>query len=346
MKLKDERFLSYLRDFLTFYLPRQKCYSPHTVKAYQDVMNLLLDFLIKVKGVRLEKIAFSTIDYQTLVDFTCWLEDERGCSAKTVNHRLSCIRSFFKYVALLHPVLAIHWHDLNRVPAKKTGKSLTMEFMTEPALKAVLEQPDVTERIGVRDLFFMILMYDSAARNSELLNLRIGDFAYDSSAPCVHLCGKGNKMRAVPVMRKTVDHFLRYRQIFHTGSGSDQYMFYTMRRGVKQQMSDDNVARFLKLYGAMAKQHCNEVPDRIHPHMFRRTRAMHLYRAGMPLALLSEWLGHDDPETSLVYAYADTEMKRQAIEKATGGDNPLMSDKSIAMWEDDEEMIRKLYGLR
>jgi site-specific recombinase XerD len=221
-----------------------------------------------------------------------------------------------------------------------------MEFMTEPALKAVLEQPDTREKIGVRDLFFMVLLYDSAARNSELLNLKIGDFVYNSNTPCVYLCGKGDKMRAVPLMRKTVDHFHRYKRIFHTDSGTDQYMFYTIRKGVKQQMSDDNIARFLKIYGVMAKQQCREVPDKIHPHMFRRTRAMHLYRSGMPLALLSEWLGHEDPETSLIYAYADTEMKRQAIEKATGGNNPLMSDETPAMWEDNDEMIRKLYGLR
>jgi site-specific recombinase XerD len=309
-------------------------------------MNLLLDFLITIKEVRLEKITFSTIDYQTIVDFICWLENTRGCSAKTVNHRLSCIRSFFKYVCVLHPVLAVHWHDLGRVPAKKTGKSLTMEFMTETALKAVLEQPDATEKRGVRDLFFMVLMYDSAARNSELLNLRIGDFSHDSNTPCVYLCGKGNKRRAVPVMQKTVDHFQRYRHVFHMDSGPEQYMFYTVRRGAKQQMSDDNVARFLKAYGTKAKQQCVEVPDSIYPHMFRRTRAIHLYRSGMPLALLSEWLGHEDPETSLIYAYADTEMKRRAIEKATGGDNPLVSDKATALWEGNDEMIRKLYGLR
>ena len=346
MKLKDERFLSYLRDFLTIYLPRQRCFSPHTVKANQDTMNLLLDFVTKEKGIRLEKITFSTINYQTLVDFLCWLEETRCCSPKTINHRLSCIKSFFKYVGLCQPILSIYWDDLCRVPAKKTGKSLTMEFMSEQALKTVLEQPDITGKIGIRDQFFMVLMYDTAARNSELLNLRIGDFYHNSKTPVVYLCGKGNKMRAVPIMSKTVNHYHKYRQIFHTDSTNDQYMFYTIRRGMKQQMSDDNVARFLRLYGTKAKEQCNEVPEKIHPHMFRRTRAMHLYRAGMPLALLSEWLGHEDPETSLIYAFADTEMKRRAIEKATCGDNPLMLEKTPAIWENNEEMIRKLYGLR
>lgn len=346
MKLRDEKFFEYLRDFLTVYLPRQRCFSPHTVKAYQDALNLFLDYLVKVKGIRLEKISFSTIDHLTLTDFIYWLETERKCGAKTVNHRLTCIRSFFKYVAVLHPVLAVHWHDLSKVPAKKIGKSRTMEFMSEPALKAVLEQPDITDKKGIRNLFYMILLYDSAARNSELLNLKIGDFAYDSNTPCVYLHGKGDKKRAVPVMRKTVEHFQRYMRLFHADSGPNQYMFYTIRRGVKHQMSDDNVARFLKAYGAMAKQQCGEVPDKVHPHMFRRTRAMHLYRSGMPLALLSEWLGHEDPETTLIYAYADTEMKRQAIEKATGGSNPLVSGQIPAMWDGNDEMIRKLYGLR
>ena len=74
---------------------------------------------------------------------------------------------------------------------------------------------------------------------------------------------------------------------------------------------------------------------------------MHLYRSGMPLALLSEWLGHEDPETTLIYAYADTEMKRRAIEQATSTTNPLNSSvDSASYWKDDDEMIRRLYGLK
>ena len=74
---------------------------------------------------------------------------------------------------------------------------------------------------------------------------------------------------------------------------------------------------------------------------------MHLYRSGMPLALLSEWLGHEDPETTLIYAYADTEMKRKAIVQATSASNPLnIDDDSASYWKDDDELIRRLYGLK
>ena len=76
--------------------------------------------------------------------------------------------------------------------------------------------------------------------------------------------------------------------------------------------------------------------------MFRHSRAI---RGGMPLALVSEWLGHAQLETTLIYAQADTNMKLEAIEKATSKSNPLISSDVKPMWHDDETMIKRLYGL-
>ncbi len=87
-------------------------------------------------------------------------------------------------------------------------------------------------------------------------------------------------------------------------------------------MSDDNVTRFIDKYAAMAKTICDEVHEKVTPHMWRHSRALHLYRKGVPLPLISEWLGHSSMETTLIYAYADTEMKRKAIEKATNANHP------------------------
>ena len=76
--------------------------------------------------------------------------------------------------------------------------------------------------------------------------------------------------------------------------------------------------------------------------MIRRSRAMHLYRAGMPLALLAEFLGHEDPETTLIYAFADTEMKREAIEKAKGNTAAFSDHEEKGIWEDDDDIIAQL----
>ena len=86
-----------------------------------------------------------------------------------------------------------------------------------------------------------------------------------------------------------------------------------------------------------------EVFEKVTPHQFRHTKAMHLYRNGMPLQLLSEFMGHASLASTQVYAYADTEMKRLAIEKSSQTMEENISTKPA--WQTDEEMIRKLYGL-
>ena len=71
---------------------------------------------------------------------------------------------------------------------------------------------------------------------------------------------------------------------------------------------------------------------------------MHLYQAGLPLALLTEWLGHADPETTLVYAHADTEMKRQALEKASS--TTSQTPPPVPLWHDRDDIIQRLCGLK
>ena len=109
-------------------------------------------------------------------------------------------------------------------------------------------------------------------------------------------------------------------------------------------MSDDNVARFLKKYAAEARVRNIHVPDNVHPHMLRHSRAMHLYQNGMPLAMLSEFLGHEDPETTLIYAYADTEMKRQAVEKASKDLLTADSNNDSPIWESQDIIDQLLRG--
>jgi len=111
-------------------------------------------------------------------------------------------------------------------------------------------------------------------------------------------------------------------------------------------MSDDNVLKFMKEYGIAARAKCLDVPENVHPHLWRHSRAMHLYQSGMDLTLVSQWLGHAHFNTTLIYAYADTEQKRIAIEEATSPMNPLREGTSARFRVDDDETLKKLYGLR
>ncbi len=188
----------------------------------------------------------------------------------------------------------------------------------------------------------MILMYDLAARDAEMLALNLADI--DTKRLTVDLLGKGSKPRRLPITSETAAHFARYTAAFHTSPEPARPMFYTMRNHRPTRMSDDNVARFICQHAATARAGCPGIPSRVHPHMLRHSRAMHLYQAGMPLALLTEWLGHADPETTLIYAHADTEMKRHALEKA----NPAttLSPLPTPLWHDREDIIQRLCGLK
>ena len=95
----------------------------------------------------------------------------------------------------------------------------------------------------------------------------------------------------------------------------------------------------LKNYGERARMTCSEVPQRVHPHLFRHTRAMHLYQSGMPLPYIGEFLGHASVTTTEIYASADVEMLRKAIEQA----DPGLADET-PKWK-NEESLRTLCGL-
>lgn len=338
-------FFKTVRAYLTVFLPKQKCYSPNTVRSYSQALNLLVDYIRTTKRTPLTQITFSILDAELIGAFLDWLQQDRNCSVTTRNQRLMVLRSFFKYAGMMDCGLVFLQMELSKIPVKKCAGRM-IEFLSESALAALLDEPDGRSITGGRNRFFMILMYDTAARCQEMLDLRLSDFVLTGKTPYVYLTGKGGKTRAVPLMKKTLDHFHHYLDKFHpaTTRDSGDLLFYTMIHKQRCQMSPDNVAAFMKAYGQTAARQCSEVPHRVHPHQLRHTRAIHLYRGGMPLPLISEYLGHADINTTNVYAYADTEMKRAAMEKLASPCAPAEAEKPI--WVDDEDMILKLCGLR
>ncbi len=337
-------FFDTVKQFLQDYLPKQRCLSANTILSYKQTLNLFVSYMRSTKEIPPSKLVFACIDRDTILDFLNWLETERNCSASTRNQRLMALRSFLAYAGHLDCTQTALYLSACNIPAKKTSRKV-VEFLTEPALAALIQQPNPSNQRELRDLVFMILMYDTGARCGELLNMKICDLRLDGKHPIAYLHGKGRKTRTVPLLAKTVQHCKQYLRRFHPNENmkSEAFLFYTTIHGERQQMSPDTVAAFFEKYGHRAKAACTEVPEHIHPHMMRHTRAMHLYQSGMPLALLSQYLGHSQVETTMIYAYADTEMKRAAIQKADAirGNRPAPKE----IWADDEDMIMKLSGL-
>lgn len=346
MKIKDKRLFELIREYLVVYLPLQKIVSPNTVKSYRETLNLYLSFLCVYNKQPLKNLSFDDISNDSINDFLAWLEKERHCGLSTLNHRLSVIRAFLKYAGMKEPVYNAYYLSAGQVARRKTEKKLTVDHFSEATLDAILKQPNPRTLKGHRNLFYMILLYDTGARDSEILNMFPKDLVVKTESPYVIIHGKGKKIRLVPIMKETVKHYKSYISRFHNDSKDSIPLFYTEIHGNKQVMSDDNVARFIKKYARQAQGFSSEVPDRVTPHMFRHSRALNLYRKGVPLPLISEWLGHSNLETTLIYAYADIEMKRDAIEKATEANHPLRNSKKFNGAELDDDTLKRLYGLK
>lgn len=323
MKIKEKRFFELIREYFTVFLPLQKSASSHTIKSYKETLNAFLTFLCSYLQKPLKDISFSSVTPDSINAFLQWLEVERSCKASTLNHHLSVIRAFLKYAGIKEPVYNDCYLSAGQVVRRKEETKYIVKHFNEDALRAMLFQPNPAIKNEHRDQFYMILLYDTGARNSELLNLRLQDVVIDTSTPYIIIRGKGKKIRSVPIMMETVRHFESYIKRFHKTADPDSPLFYTIIHQQIQHMSDDNAARFIQKYARKAKAVCPTVPEKVTPHMFRHSRALSLYRKGVPLPLIAEWLGHSNLETTLIYAYADTEMKRAAIEKATGQNHPL-----------------------
>ena len=345
--VKDVVFFELYRDFFDLYLPKQRGCSPHTRKAYKTAMDDLLDFIKAEKNIQFADITFATIDSAMLTAFLDSIE-EGGCSIATRNHRLASIRAFYKYAAKVEPLAVAYRAEIMKVPIKKSNKVEVVRYMTMGEVKSVLDQPDPTTKLGLRNQFILLMFYDTGARISEIRRIKVRDVKLGKQ-PTVKLFGKGRKERIVPIAEKTAEHFINYLSVFHPGAAqySEDYLFYVEHQGRKDPIGETTVRDMMKKYCAAARGKGDEAPDRIYPHLWRHSRSMHLYQHGMDLTLLSQWLDHANLETTLIYAHADTEHKRKAIEAAVPDDSPMKQFADPArFYIDDDEQLRRLYGLR
>ena len=216
--------------------------------------------------------------------------------------------------------------EVNNVARKKPNKVEVVDYMSMDAISAIVEQTDMSSPLGLRDRTMLILLYDSAARVSELVGIKLKDLRFGKK-PTIILHGKNNKIRTAPLSDSTVQYLKKYLLEYHSEAplSSSVPLFYSRIHGEQYPLSDRRVRYLLRDYTDKARVACPEVPEDVHPNQFRHSRAMHLYQNGMDLTLVSEWLGHANLETTQIYAQANTEHKRLAIAIATPENSALFS---------------------
>lgn len=270
-KLKDPGLYRMIKNFLTSYLPVVKRKSSHTVRAYQDALNLYLSFLSAEYFIRLWDVAATDFCQEKIVAFLEWLKNIRNNEATTINQRLSHVKGFCKYLKKNDVLSFISYEEICDISEVKDTRVPEFIWLSNEEVKLILTQPDTSKKTGIRDRFFLALLYESGCRDDEILHLRVRDFVINKEGePDVHIFGKGNKHRCTPISRNIMPYFDDYCKLYHPDIGleQDELMFYTIRNGIKAQMSPDNVQRFMRTYEEKAKAIKPDIPH-LHPHLWR-----------------------------------------------------------------------------
>jgi site-specific recombinase XerD len=252
-----------------------------------------------------------------ILAFLDHLEHGRKNAVRSRNLRLTALRAFLKFAGR-RDVTSLH--DVERalaVPMKRFERPM-LGFLSRAEMEAVLGQPGATWS-SRRDHLLLAMLYNTGARVSEIIGVRVVDVVLDGGA-CVHLHGKGRKLRSIPLWDTTVVEIRAWLRLNPTLRGEAALL--PNRDG--QAMSRSNVAQRLGLAVARASgEHPSLLGKRVSPHTLRHTSAMHLLQSGVRFNVIALWLGHESPTTTHRYVEADLAMKEKALARLQAPETKL-----------------------
>lgn len=334
MKKNRNLFFQYTNDYLNCYLRKQTGKSENTIESYKDALTVFRKYLLEDKNIKLLKFKTEDCNKELVLDFIDYLK-RNGKQISTINHHVTVIKNYLWYISdidISYQSIAI---SINHIPTLKIPVK-EKEVLSSEALKLLFEYPKQNKK-GIRNQTIMIILYETALRVGELIDLNINDLFLDISTPYMLVHGKGDKERIVNISSKAVEHLNNYIKIYKPTS----YVFYSVINGNKNKLSESTIETFIQKYANKIKEEHPDVdiPLKVHPHMFRRSRATHLYQDGVPIELVSRMLGHSSTDTTRKhYAKPSLEQMKKVIENE--------NDIDVLPEWDDEDEIAKQFGIR
>jgi site-specific recombinase XerD len=298
-------------QFFESHLPAQRGMSRHTIRSYRDAVVMLLRFLARRRGCGIEVLDLDDLNVTAVEDFLRHLEVERHNGVATRNVRLAAVHTLARFLAGRHPDRLGAWQALIAIPFKRGAPHRAPEHLSADGVKAILDAIDRGSAAGERDFALLALMFNTGARVQEVLDLRLRDVRFDHPQQ-VRLVGKGNRVRVCPIWPRTAQ-LLRELVEHRMGSGAEpaDAPLFVNQRG--EPLSRFGVRYLLRKYATQAKVTTTLSHVLPHPHALRHTTAVHLLKAGVDFATISQWLGHANLNTTMRYARSDLDLKRQAL---------------------------------
>ncbi len=287
---------SAISSFLT-HVKVEKGLAVNTYAAYKRDLSKFEEFGKK------RKLELAKITRDDLVDFLAGLYRQK-LESKTVARHLVTLRNFFRFAQVQEVITDDPAANLE---SPKIRKSLPGYLRLEE-VERLLEQPDASTSLGLRDRAMLEVLYSTGLRVSELTGLKVSDL--DTKVGCVRCIGKGDKERMVPVGRKAVGMVERYLRdgrpelVRNARGGANRAFLFVNRRG--GMISRVGVWKILSNYGKRAGLRTS-----LTPHMLRHSFATHLLERGADLRSVQLMLGHADISTTQIYTHVVEERLKQ-----------------------------------
>jgi len=321
---KTHSIADYMQRFFISYLTLQRGLSQNTIAAYRDAMKLLLRFAAEILNKHLETISIEDLEDRLILSFLDSIEQKDGNSIKTRNARLAAIKSFFRFLAREDPILLQQCQKICAIPSKKS-ESKPIDYLDKDELKAILDSVDGTDHAGLRDNALLLFLYNTGTRAQEVVDVTREDIQLDSSAPQVLIHGKGKKQRRCPLWPETVTALKTYLD-YRPSQNPDEQRCFLNRNGVP--ITRFGIRYIVQKYAKKASLiHPDLKKKTVTTHTFRHTTAVHLIQSGNEINMVRLWLGHEDINTTNIYAEIDMELKRKIIDSCRPEDNSSKNKK-------------------
>lgn len=300
-----------ITSFFTNYLPNDVGYSDNTIQSYRDTFVLLFSFAEQKHLCPRGKITIGLFSKENIQLFLEWLEHDRNVSISTRNQRLAALKSFSKYVSSNSPEYLGVFQQILDIKVKK-GISKTVDYLTSDAITILLKQPCPNSKSGLRDLALLSLLYESGCRVQEIIDIKYGNISFNNPAT-ITVTGKGNKVRIIPISSKVSSIIKKY--TLQNCITNPQKNLFTNNRN--EPLTRSGISYILNKYTDMSKiDHPDLFCGKIHPHILRHSKAMHLLENGINLIYIRDFLGHSSVTTTEIYARSNPEIKRKYLEAA------------------------------
>lgn len=299
----------HITAYLRQRLPHERQASRHTVDTYTYAFKLLFEFASERLGVAPSDLTIEQLDAPLVLDFLEYLQTVRGNSARTRNARLVAIKSFMRFLEHRVPSALDQIRRVLAIPVQRTDVPLVRHINADE-YQALLDAPDPTTRLGIRDRAILYMGFAGGLRVSEIVGLRIDDLTFDGRYVEVHVRGKGRRHRALALWQEVAEALRAWLAV--RGDAPAPELFLNWRGQPLTRWGCDHV---LKKHVAAAVEVCPSLAKRhVTPHVLRHTCARSVLQATGDIRRVALWLGHASQRTSEIYLPADPTEKLATLD--------------------------------